>query len=150
MVSAHWAIRPMRTGANEACGSVRGAFLLMASTTVNDEAPHGARRIVFDGLNLSLKRGTGIATYTRVLTRVARDIGYEVGIIYSTPFTPAADPLLREIAFFDEKRAPDQLGTKQTPRRIFNSLIDQIRYHFPVSPTPLKFSGAVVADHFAD
>src|SRR5437660_9202402 len=102
----------------------------MASTVVNSGSPHRAGRIVFDGLNRSLKRGTGIATYTRVLTRVAHDIGYEVGVLYGTPFTPATDPLLREIAFFDEKRAPDQLGTKQTARRTINFLIDQVSLPF--------------------
>ena len=66
-----------------------------------------ALRIIFDGLNLSLARGTGIATYTRMLTRAAHDLGHEVGVVYSTPFTPAKDPLLREIAFFDEKRPSD-------------------------------------------
>ena len=65
----------------------------------------GSQRIIFDGLNLSLARGTGIATYTRMLTRAAHDLGHEVGVLYSTPFTPAKDRLLREIAFFDEKRA---------------------------------------------
>jgi len=61
----------------------------------------GSQRIIFDGLNLSLARGTGIATYTRMLTRAAHDLGHEVGVLYSTPFTPAKDRLLREIAFFD-------------------------------------------------
>ncbi len=74
-----------------------------------------SRRIVFDGLNLSLTRGTGIATYTRMLTRVAHDLGYEVGVVYSTPCTPPKDPRLREIAFFDEKRAPNPAPKKLTP-----------------------------------
>lgn len=107
-------------------------------------------RIVFDGLNLALPQGTGIATYTRMLTRVAGRLGYNVGVVYSTPFTPAADPALREIAFFDEKRAPAQLGAKLTPRRLVHHLFDQARYHFPVSAAPLRFTGAVIADHFAD
>jgi len=64
-----------------------------------------SHRIIFDGLNLSLRRGTGIATYTRILTHAAHDLGHEVGVVYSTPFTPAKNQLLREIAFFDEKRA---------------------------------------------
>ncbi len=64
-------------------------------------------RITFDGLNLALARGTGIATYTRALTRAAHDLGHEVGVVYSTPFTPAKNPVLREIAFFDEKRPRD-------------------------------------------
>ena len=63
------------------------------------------KRIYFDGLNLSLERGTGIATYTRVLAGVARDLGYEIGVVYSSPQRPAKNPLLREIAFFDSREA---------------------------------------------
>jgi glycosyltransferase involved in cell wall biosynthesis len=122
----------------------------MASTSEGGAAAAARPRIVFDGLNLSLKQGTGIATYTRTLTRVAGHLGYQVGVVYSTPFTPARDPKLREIAFFDEKRAPQQLGTKRTPRRMLNYLLDQARYHFPVAAAPLSFSGTVITDHFAD
>jgi len=62
------------------------------------------RRIYFDGLNLALPQGTGIATYTRMLTQIARGLGHETGVLYSTRQTPARDPVLREIAFFDERR----------------------------------------------
>ena len=60
------------------------------------------QRIIFDGLNLALEEGTGIATYARMLTRVARDLGHNVGVVYGSPQTPSKNPLLREIAFFDE------------------------------------------------
>lgn len=104
-------------------------------------------RIVFDGLNLSLTRGTGIATYARILTQVAHDLGHEIGIVYSTPFTPPKDPALREITFFDEKR----LGPgrrKMTPRRILHYALDQARYHFPVKPLPVALNGAVITRQF--
>lgn len=107
-----------------------------------------SRRIIFDGLNLSRTQGTGIATYTRMLTRAAHDLGYEVGVVYSTPFTPAKDPLLREIAFFDEKRPSMSGKRKLTLRRAFNHAIDQTRYHLPVRPFPVQLSGAVVARQF--
>src|SRR5208337_856834 len=109
--------------------------------------PH---RIFYDGLNLSLPRGTGIATYTRMLVHAAHDLGHEVGVVYSTPFTPSRDPLLREIAFFDEKRAPNPGTRKLTPRRLLNRAIDQTRYHLPVKPLPVEFSGAVVAKQFKE
>src|SRR5690348_5125076 len=107
-----------------------------------------SQRIFFDGLNLSLSRGTGIATYTRILTRAAHELGHEVGVVYSTPFTPSKDPLLREIAFFDEKR-PEMSGKRKlTLRRALNHAIDQTRYHLPVKPFPVELSGAVVARQF--
>jgi glycosyltransferase involved in cell wall biosynthesis len=105
-------------------------------------------RIVFDGLNLSLTEGTGIATYTRILTRTAHDLGHEVGIVYSSPFTPPKDALLREITFFDEKRLPNPAHRKMTPRRLFNYALDQARYHFPVTPLPVALNGAVITRQF--
>jgi glycosyltransferase involved in cell wall biosynthesis len=105
-------------------------------------------RIIFDGLNLALAQGTGIATYTRMLTRTAQDLGHEVGVVYSTSFTPAKNPLLREIAFFDEKRADMSGKRKLTLRRAVNHAIDQTRYHLPVKPLPVELSGAVVAREF--
>jgi glycosyltransferase involved in cell wall biosynthesis len=107
-----------------------------------------SQRIIFDGLNLSLTRGTGIATYTRMLTQAAHDLGHEVGVVYSTPFTPAKDSLLREIAFFDEKRAAMSGKRKLTLRRALNHAIDQTRYHLPVKPLPVELSGAVIARQF--
>jgi glycosyltransferase involved in cell wall biosynthesis len=106
-------------------------------------------RIVFDGLNLSLSEGTGIATYTRLLTRTAHDLGHEVGIVYSSPFTPPQDALLREIAFFDEKRLPNPARRKMTPRRLLLYALDQARCHFTVKPLPVALSGAVVTRQFA-
>ena len=118
---------------------------------VRSTLPSGStmsQRIFFDGLNLSLSRGTGIATYTRILTRAAHELGHEVGVVYSTPFTPAKDPLLREIAFFDEKR-PEMSGKRKlTLRRALNHAIDQTRYHLPVRPLPVELTGAVVARQF--
>jgi glycosyltransferase involved in cell wall biosynthesis len=107
-----------------------------------------SQRIIFDGLNLSLKRGTGIATYTRILMQAAHDLGHEVGVVYSTPFTPADNPLLREIAFFDEKRAAISERRKLTWRRMLNHAVDQTRYHLPVKPLPVELTGAVVARQF--
>jgi glycosyltransferase involved in cell wall biosynthesis len=121
----------------------------MSATSMREGANGPPRRVIFDGLNLALAQGTGIATYTRTLTRVARTLGYDVGVVYSTPFTPANDALLREIDFFDEKSTANRHAAKAL-KRAFNYAIDQIRCHFPVKPTPIEFSGAVIARQFAD
>jgi glycosyltransferase involved in cell wall biosynthesis len=60
------------------------------------------KRIFYDGLNLALRQGTGIATYTRVLANLARDLGNETGALYSTDHKPPSDPVLRKIIFLDE------------------------------------------------
>ena len=56
--------------------------------------------------------------------------------MYSTPFTPAKNALLREIAFFDEKRPAMSGRRKLTLRRAINHAVDQTRYHLPVKPLP--------------
>src|SRR5438874_10221284 len=90
-----------------------------------------AQRIVFDGLNLSLARGTGIATYTRMLTRAAHELGHEVGALYSTPFTPPKARLLREIALSDKKRPSMSANPNLTSPLALNHAIDSTRYHVP-------------------
>ena len=102
------------------------------------------QRIIFDGLNLALEEGTGVATYARMLTRVARDLGHKVGVVYGSPQAPSRNPLLREIAFFDEKRAIKRSRSAETLDYIF----DCIRYHLPVRPTPVEVSGVVVTRQF--
>ena len=62
---------------------------------------------------------------------------------------PRKNPLLREIAFFDEKRPSMSGKRKLTLRRALNHAIDQTRYHLPVKPLPVEISGAVVARQFA-
>src|SRR5437868_1655426 len=106
-----------------------------------------AQRIVFDGLNLSLARGTGIATYTRMLTRAAHDLGHEVGVLYSTPFTPAKDRLLREIAFFDEKRPSMSGKRKLTLRRAHNHATHQTHHPQPENPLPAHFAATSAPRH---
>jgi glycosyltransferase involved in cell wall biosynthesis len=111
-------------------------------------AARGARqiagRIFYDGFNLSLKEGTGVATYTRMLTKVAHDLGYEIGIVYNSLQTPPKDRLLREVAFFDEKQAI------RTPlaRQIVDYVTDQLRGFAAVKPLPVAFDGVVVHRQF--
>jgi glycosyltransferase involved in cell wall biosynthesis len=101
-------------------------------------------RIIFDGLNLALEEGTGVATYARMLAQVARDLGHEVGVVYGSPQTPSGNPVLREIAFFDEKRALK----RALPAEILSSVADLVRYHLPVRPATVELSGVVVARQF--
>ncbi len=112
------------------------------------------RRIIYDGLNLTLDQGTGIAAYTRLLTHIARSLRYDVGVVYGTTFTPDKDALLQEVLFFDQMRAPHQSDRKITLRgalnRTLNRIIDQVRYNLPVKPLPLRLGGAVIDQHHAD
>jgi glycosyltransferase involved in cell wall biosynthesis len=103
------------------------------------------RKIIYDGLNLALTQGTGIATYTRVLAHVTREIGYEVGVVYSSPQTPPKASLAREIAFFDAPKAVKIAPVKAA----IDSEIDRIAYWRPVRPKHIEFTGTVVTREFS-
>jgi glycosyltransferase involved in cell wall biosynthesis len=103
-----------------------------------------AQRIIFDGLHLAVEGGTGVATYARTLFQVARELGHKVGAVYGLPQAPSKNPLLSEIAFFDEKSSIK----RSLPSEIRNFIVDQIRYHLPVKPTAVELSGLVVTRQF--
>jgi len=64
-----------------------------------------SRRIFFDGLNLALERGTGIATYTRMLAALVHEAGDEVGLVYSSPRRPLRDRSRRGLDFLPPRPA---------------------------------------------
>jgi glycosyltransferase involved in cell wall biosynthesis len=109
-----------------------------------EQTPQTVGRVFFDGLNLSLAQGTGVATYTRMLAQVVRDLGYEVGVVYGSAQRPPSDPLLREVAFFDERQA---IKTSRS-RENLNWLADQLRNLAPIRPLPVEFDGVVVRRQF--
>lgn len=59
--------------------------------------------VVIDAFNLSLEKGTGVATYARNLSTSLRDLGCEVGVLYGGSFSVGRSRLLREILFFDSQ-----------------------------------------------
>lgn len=59
------------------------------------------KRVLIDGYNLGLEKGTGVATYARNLSYELKALGHEVAVLYGNRAAPSRDPLLREIAFFD-------------------------------------------------
>lgn len=103
-----------------------------------------SRRIYFDGLNLSLERGTGIATYTKLLANLVHELGNEVGVVYSSPQRPAKNPLLREIALFDTREA----APVPLHKEVMNVLSDQLRAPFGVEPHAVSLTGAVITNQF--
>ena len=78
-------------------------------------------RLLIDGYNLGLERGTGVATYARNLSYRARALGYEVSALYGGRSTRSNDPLLSEVAFFDAAKPP-KLG-RMGALRWFNEVI---------------------------
>jgi len=71
-------------------------------------------KIAIDGFNLGLDKGTGVATYGKNLSRTAKSLGHDVGVLYGRSSVKSKNPLLSEIAFFD-------VGTGQK-KRLFNGV----------------------------
>jgi glycosyltransferase involved in cell wall biosynthesis len=58
-------------------------------------------RIGVDGFNMALSRGTGVATYGRILTQCLARMGHPVDVIYGMNISRHTSPPLREVIFFD-------------------------------------------------
>ncbi|WP_034412097.1 glycosyltransferase family 4 protein [Derxia gummosa] len=76
------------------------------------QANSSAPLVVLDGMNLSLEKGTGIATYSRNLSLALGQLGYRVGVLYGQWSPDQGDPMLREAMFFDS-RPPAQSWLKR-------------------------------------
>ena len=69
-----------------------------------DGRTHNAR-ILYEGANLTLGAGTGIATYARVLGRAARSMGYVTDLLVSSRTgVGGKDPVLGAVGLFDQPR----------------------------------------------
>jgi glycosyltransferase involved in cell wall biosynthesis len=58
-------------------------------------------RILIDGRNLGLEKGTGVATYARNLSHELHAMGHGVEVLYGNSAGASRNSLMREIAFFD-------------------------------------------------
>ncbi len=102
-------------------------------------------RIFLDGYNLALDQGTGVATYARNLSFGMARLGFEVGVLYGTRAAPALDPLIREIAFFDEHvgTPPSWLVAMHRASRLIGSPGGEVAQRVPIT-------GQVIATTFRD
>jgi glycosyltransferase involved in cell wall biosynthesis len=100
------------------------------------------KQIFFDGLNLSLKKGTGIATYTRVLLGLTRDLGYRSGVLYSRQSGMPRDELAREVAFFDA----DVARTLPPPLRWIAALGSFLSAAKGIHPKKIPVTGTVITE----
>ncbi|WP_218054344.1 glycosyltransferase family 4 protein [Phenylobacterium immobile] len=113
-----------------------------------DRRPH----IGLDGYNLALEQGTGIATYSRNLSYVLKDLGASVDVLYGRNIPARRDvggerqidiDLLQEIGFFD---ASPLLEIDSYPLGALMAL----RTLAPVKVTEVPIRGDVVAADFKD
>ncbi len=95
-------------------------------------------KIVIDGFNLALEKGTGVATYGRNLAYSLRGMEHEVHVLYGVRGAAGNSSLMNEIAFFDEPTSvrPERF---QRARRLIGALNP-----FPRPIHPITLSGTVI------
>jgi len=59
------------------------------------------RRIMIDGYNLALEKGTGVATYSRNLSLELSKLGHKIDLLYGLRTATGKHALLNEVNFFD-------------------------------------------------
>ena len=102
-------------------------------------------RMFLDGYNLALDQGTGVATYARNLSFAMGRLGYETGVVYGTRAAPSINPLIREIAFFDER-----VGDPPTWLLLLRRLRGLFRAPFGETARQVPITGTVISTTFND
>jgi glycosyltransferase involved in cell wall biosynthesis len=93
-------------------------------------------RICIDGFNLSLAKGSGIATYARNLGGALRAIGYETQFLYGPPAGLGSNNLLNEVALYD---APSGRRESRMGR-----VVGALASPFGRSAIPIEATGEVI------
>jgi glycosyltransferase involved in cell wall biosynthesis len=101
------------------------------------------KTIMIDGRNLSLEKGTGVATYARNLSYCLRDLGHEVAVLYGNRSAPGQNDLMKEIAFFDSNA-----GDIPWWLRALRFTKEAIRSPLGYEATSVPITGTVVRDTF--
>ena len=97
---------------------------------------------MIDGRNLSLEKGTGVATYARNLSYSLRDLGFQVEVLYGGRSVPKQSDLMKEIAFFDTSAIePQWVRMLKTIRNFIPSPLGR-----PGTQVPM--TGVVIRDTF--
>ena len=98
--------------------------------------------VMIDGFNLSLEKGTGVATYARNLSFSLRNLGCEVGVLYGGSFSAGRSKLLREVLFFDS-----QVPTGGYVHRLWRKMRSLPRLSWN-SAFEVPMTGAVISQAF--
>ena len=101
------------------------------------------KKIMIDGRNLELEKGTGVATYARNLSYCLKELNYEVEVLYGSRAAPGQSDLLKEIAFFDSN-AGDIPRWLRVARAAKEALVAPLGYE----ATKVPITGSVIADTF--
>lgn len=89
-------------------------------------------KILFDGMNLSLRKGTGVATYARNLASTAKALGHEVHILHGEDISRSRNPLALEAEFFSAGGRRSAGRLKRLSRQMLG-LVDVAPWRVPLS-----------------
>lgn len=95
-----------------------------------------AKRIMIDGYNLALEKGTGVATYSRNLSLELSRLGYKVDLLYGVRTSIGKNTLLNEVNFFDTG-----VNRSLKSREIIYTML---KSPFGLEAKEIKFTGKVV------
>lgn len=101
-------------------------------------------RVVVDGFNLALEKGTGVATYARNLTYNVGAMGHEVEVLYGSRRSPDFSKLMREIAFFDENVGSVPLWVQR-----LRAALEAVRNPFSRAAYEVPLSGTVIYKQYS-
>lgn len=93
-------------------------------------------RVMVDGYNLALEKGTGIATYARNLSAQLSALGHQVDLMYGVRSSAGKNELLAEVSFFDPSVKP--MKTQDIVKRLITS-------PFGVTANRVPITGKVIA-----
>lgn len=100
-------------------------------------------RVMIDGRNLGLEKGTGVATYARNLSYCLRDLGYSVDVLYGNRSSPGHTDLMKEIAFFDNNAGDVPRWLKMA------RFVKELAFSpFGYQATRVPITGTVISDPF--
>jgi glycosyltransferase involved in cell wall biosynthesis len=100
-------------------------------------------KVLIDGYNLALDKGTGVATYARNLSYCLGSSGHEVGVLYGGRDTGYSSDLLKEIAFFDTN-----VGEMPNWMKRLRAIQEGFQAPFGHRALAVPIAGKVVADGF--
>ena len=104
-------------------------------------------RIGIDGFNLAMPRGTGVATYGRVLTEALGRMGHSVDVLYGMRIGAKTPRLLREVIFFDSL---EQEAVRKPPIPLSPRWLEEVaRSPFVRDATEVPITGRVVSQGFS-
>src|SRR5262245_50117353 len=88
-------------------------------------------RVMIDGYNLALEKGTGVATYARNLSNQLADLGHKVDLLYGVRSSIGKNKLLAEVGFFDPSIRP--MKAHQVIRRLATSPLGVTAKSVPIT-----------------